>query len=98
MRRLMCDGRSNMWRLAVLLFVPLALSAQMGQVAGGQPVRNSNAGAAAPPAVPPTPPGDLCTVEGQIFDASTGEPLRKASISLNLIRMSPGMAPGPGSY
>jgi hypothetical protein len=76
-----------MRRLALLLVIPCALGAQTFRV--GQP----NV-----PAPPPTPPGDLCTIEGQIFDASTGQPLRKASLSLNLIRMSPGMAPGPGSY
>jgi protocatechuate 3,4-dioxygenase beta subunit len=59
--------------LAVLLVIPLALSAQP-TFAVGQPNR---------PAPPPSPPQDLCTVEGQVFDASTGQPLRKATISMN---------------
>lgn len=61
--------------LAVLLVIPFALSAQIGgQIAPGQPGR---------PMPPPSPPQDLCTIEGQVFDASTGEPLRKATISMN---------------
>ena len=69
----MCNWRSNMCRLAVLLVIPLALSAQP-TFAVGQPNR---------PAPPPSPPQDLCIIEGQVFDASTGQPLRKASISMN---------------
>jgi protocatechuate 3,4-dioxygenase beta subunit len=63
-----------MCRPAVLLVIPLALSAQIGQVGVGQSAR---------PMPPPSPPQDLCTVEGQAFDASTGQPLRKATISMN---------------
>jgi protocatechuate 3,4-dioxygenase beta subunit len=82
-----------MRRLAVLLVIPFALIAQISK----QAARNPNGGnpAVAPP---PTPPGDLCTVEGQVFDAFNGQPLRKASVSLNIIRMSPGIAPGQTSY
>src|ERR1039458_9284391 len=80
----MCNWRSNMRNLAVLLVVPLALSAQNGQVGAGvmvgPPTRNPNGGNGAV-ALPPTPPGDLCTLEGQVFDASTGQSLRKATIS-----------------
>ena len=97
----MCNWRSNMRNLAVLLVVPFALSAQNGQVGAGvmvgPPTRNPNGGNGAV-ALPPTPPGDLCTLEGQVFDASTGQPLRKATISLNPTRMSPGMAAAPRSY
>jgi protocatechuate 3,4-dioxygenase beta subunit len=63
-----------MCRPAVLLVIPLALSAQIGQAGAGQSAR---------PMPPPSPPQDLCTVEGQVFDASTGQPLRKATISMN---------------
>src|ERR1039457_2239687 len=93
MRRLMCNWRSNMRRLAVLLVIPLALIAQIPK----QPARNPNGGNPAVAPAPPTPPGDLCTIEGQVFDASTGQPLRKASVSLNPMRMSPGTA-APHSY
>src|ERR1039458_3767543 len=86
----MCKWRSNMRRLAVLLVVPFALNAQIGQIGVGH---------AAGPAPPPTPAGDLCTVEGQVFDASTGQPLRKASISMSPMRVSAAMAAaGPRSY
>jgi len=85
--------------LAVLLLIPCALCAQTGAIGSWQPARNPNGGAVVPPAPPPTPPGDLCTIEGQAFDASTGEPLRKASISMNPMRVSAAMAgAGPRSY
>src|ERR1039458_4570497 len=93
MRRLMCNWRSNMRRLAVLLVIPLALIAQIPK----QPARNPNGGNPTVAPAPPTPPGDLCTIEGQVFDVSTGQPLRKASVSLNPMRMSPGMAAAPHS-
>ena len=32
---------------------------------------------------PPTRPEDLCTVEGQVLNAITGEPVKKAQISMN---------------
>jgi len=81
-----------MCRLAVLLvIIPLTLSAQIPKGAGGQSAGNPNAGTVAP-TPPPTPPGDLCTIEGQVFDASTGEPLRKATISMNPMRISAPMA------
>ena len=83
-----------MRRLAVLLVIPLALIAQIPK----QPARNPNGGNPTVAPAPPTPPGDLCTIEGQVFDASTGQPLRKASVSLNPMRMSPGMAAAPHSY
>ena len=79
--------------LAVLLVIPLALIAQIPK----QPARNPNGGNP-PVALPPTSPGDLCTIEGQVFDASTGQPLRKASVSLNIVRMAPGVAPGQTSF
>ncbi|MGA2195657.1 MAG: carboxypeptidase regulatory-like domain-containing protein [Bryobacteraceae bacterium] len=63
-----------MRRLAVLLAIPLGLIAQIPRVGTGQAGR---------PAPPPSPPQDLCTIEGQVFDASTGQPLRKATISIN---------------
>lgn len=84
----MCNWRSNMRRLAVFLVIPFALGAQTLRV--GQPTG---------PTPPPTPPGDLCTVEGQVFDASTGQPLRKANISINPMRVSAAVAAaGPRSY
>ncbi len=66
-----------MRNLAVFLAVSFALGAQIVGGIIGQPVQSSRA------MPPPSPPQDLCTIEGQVFDASTGEPLRKASISMN---------------
>jgi hypothetical protein len=55
-----------------LLLIPMALSAQVANGVRGVP--------AAPP---PTPVADLATVEGQVFNALDGSPLRKASIVMN---------------
>jgi hypothetical protein len=63
-----------------LAAVPLLLAAQHVGVTVQQP-------GAEPPATTqqPTKPEDKCTVEGQVFNALTGDPLRKAHITLNRI-------------
>jgi Carboxypeptidase regulatory-like domain len=80
--------------LILLLVIPIALGAQ-GRAGRGAP--NSPNGTPMPPP-PPTPAADLATVEGQVNDASTGEPLRKASITMNLVRNTPGAAPVQSNY
>ncbi len=64
----------------VLLAAPMLLVAQQPGVissqTGQQPPANSQ------PA-PPTRPEDLCTVEGQVMNAITGEPVKKAEVSMS---------------
>jgi hypothetical protein len=83
--------------VALFCLVPLLMSAQ---VAGGRGVtKNGNpAGQPAAPPPPPTPPQDLCTIEGQVFNAATGQPLRKANISMNMSNMGPNMPPGQRNF
>jgi len=66
---------------ALLLFTSCAL---LGQGRGGS-VQPGLGGSNGMPAPAPTPVTDLCTLEGQVVDASTGQPLRKANLSLNLV-------------
>jgi hypothetical protein len=54
--------------------------------------------AAPQPKVPATPVEDLCTIQGQVFNAVTGEPLRKASLHAQRTDISPGSASMPVTY
>ena len=74
---------------ALLLLIPLALSAQPAPGRGGP----GSGGRGGTPAPPPTPAADLATIEGQVFSAIGGAPLRKANINLNRQNSGP-MAPG----
>jgi len=67
--------------LVLILMIPLALSAQVrsaGRPGNPQPgQQGENTGP------PPTPAADLATLEGQVFNAIGGTPLRKATITIN---------------
>jgi protocatechuate 3,4-dioxygenase beta subunit len=77
--------------LAVCLTVG-ALSAQVGPGRGGgfggrgggpqNQQQNQQLGAAQQAAPAPTKPEDLASIQGQVFNAATGEPLKKATVSL----------------
>src|SRR5579859_4833713 len=56
-----------------LLAVPLLLAAQQPVGVAPQPTANPQ----------PTKPEDLCSVEGQVLNALTGEPLKKAQITMS---------------
>jgi hypothetical protein len=85
-----------MSRFALLLLLPALLAAQTAIVMGG----TERVGAASPPrnTAPPTPTEDLCAIEGQVLNAVSGEPLKKASLSLVRADISPGEAMLPNSY
>src|ERR1022692_3594950 len=82
--------------LLLTLMIPASLFAQ-ASAPGRAAARGGNSGEQAPPP-PPTPTADLATMEGAIYNALGGTPLRKATINLN--RQSGGpMAPGArGNY
>lgn len=42
---------------------------------------------------PPTPPEDLCRIEGRVTAMGSGEPLRKASVMLTPVERQPGWTP-----
>src|SRR5579872_1312557 len=62
----------NLARFAFLA-VPVLLAAQQPSGVGPQPAPNPQ----------PTKPEDLCSVEGQVLNALTGEPLKKAQITMS---------------
>ncbi|HEY1336600.1 MAG TPA: carboxypeptidase regulatory-like domain-containing protein [Bryobacteraceae bacterium] len=82
--------------LAVAAAVPLFAFAQ-GVVGVGVPQRAP--GTAAPPAAKTElKPEDLCTVEGKVFSAATGEPLHKATLTLTLAEPAQNASGPPASY
>lgn len=80
----------------LILLIPLALSAQV-KTAGGNPQGAPGANTA-PPLPPPTPTADLASMEGQVFNALGGTPLRKASISVNRQNSGPMAAGARSNY
>src|SRR5690349_19216174 len=72
---------------ALVLLVPTLLAAQTAPRLARDP--------AASPAVAaqPTKPEDLCALSGRIVNASTGEPIRRASIILMRADPTPGEPP-----
>ncbi len=78
--------------LALLFVLPILLTAQSG---GGAFVRRPTI---SDTDAPPTKPEDLCVVEGQVLDAATGEPVRKATVLLTRTDPSPGQNAPPQSY
>ena len=73
--------------------MPLLLS---GQGVGGVGTPHPAGSPAASPAAPPElKPEDLCTVEGQIFNASTAEPVRKATLRMMRADFVPSPTSGP---
>lgn len=85
-----------------LLLIIAGLRAQTG-VIGPSPTRGPSApqNQSAPPnAATPSPsvPDDLCTIQGQVFDAVTGEPLKKANLSLQRTDLTPDIMSLPTSY
>src|SRR5437868_7244464 len=74
-----------MMRAALYLLLPLLLAAQRPGRQRSVPSQQSQP--------PPVRPEDYCTVEGQVVNAGTGEPLGKASLTLRRVD-SPQGAPG----
>lgn len=74
-----------MRNFVLILLVPLVLSAQaQAPAAGRAPGRGGSAnGQPAPPPPPPTPTADLATMEGTVYNALGGTPLRKATVTMN---------------
>jgi hypothetical protein len=77
-----------------LVALSFALYAQIGGV--GQLAGQNPGSAQTPPAA--TPLEDLCTIQGQVLNAITGEPLKKASLNLQRIDMTRDMVSVPANY
>lgn len=83
--------------LVLILVIPLALSAQGTAPGRAASPRGGPAGTQQPPP-PPTPAADLAAIEGQVFNALGGTPLRKATISMNRQNSSPLPSGARGNY
>ena len=85
--------------LAWILLIPMTLSAQGrgGVIAGAVTVpaanRAGNNNGTPQPPPPPTPTADLAAMEGTVYNALGGTPLRKATITINRQNGGP-LAPG----
>ncbi|HXP87350.1 MAG TPA: carboxypeptidase-like regulatory domain-containing protein [Bryobacteraceae bacterium] len=83
-------------RHASLLFLlPLGLAAQNG---GAVPQAAPSAAPSPQSNAPETKPEDLASIEGQVSDANTGEPLRKANLVLRRTDVNPNGGTIPTSY
>src|SRR5580765_982153 len=76
--------------LLTLIMLPAFLPAQPTTSSGGRGGSPSPPTAPATAPAPPTKTEDLCTLEGQVVNAVTGEPLRRASIVLMRSDPNPG--------
>jgi len=77
--------------LLALCFAPRA------QIGGaGQPPAQTTGNVQNAPAA--TPAQDLCTIQGQVFNAATGEPLKKATLNLQRTDLTPDMMSMPATY
>jgi hypothetical protein len=81
--------------LVLTLLIPLSLFAQASAPvrAGG---RGNNGEPAPPP--PPTPTADLASMEGTVYNALGGTPLRKATVNLNRQNGGPMPQGARGNY
>lgn len=55
-------------------------------------------GAQTPQAPAPSAPEDLCTLQGQVFNVTTGEPVKKANLNLQRVDLTPDIMSMPVSY
>jgi protocatechuate 3,4-dioxygenase beta subunit len=74
------------------------LSFSMGaQTSGGRGALRPNP-ASSPTAAAETPPEDLCTLEGRVTDAPTGQPVRKATLTLTPADLPQNLNAPPPTY
>src|ERR1700736_4509753 len=78
----------------LVLVLPVAMAAQQAVV--GAAGRSSQSQTAAPALE--TKPEDRCVIEGQVFSAATGEPVKKANLILRRADLSPNSGNLPTSY
>jgi hypothetical protein len=81
-----------MRRASLLILVPLGLAAQ------NSAPRPQPAASSAQPNPPETKLEDLGSVEGQVLDATTGDPIRKANLVLRRTDVNPNGGSIPTSY
>src|SRR5260370_15694868 len=79
-----------MRNIALYLFLPIVLTAQQVPPTRQRPAQTQQ------PQPAPTKPEDLSALEGQVVNATTGQPLGKAALTLRRVDARPG-PPGAGA-
>ena len=80
----------------ILLILPVALAAQQAGVSVAGAAQTNQAQAAAQPVE--SKPEDRCVIEGRVFSAATGEPVKRASLILRRTDLTPNSGGLPVSY
>src|SRR5579872_7322677 len=75
----------------LVLVLPVTLTAQQAVV--GRSTQSQT-----PAQAPETKPEDRCVIEGQVFSAATGEPVKKANLMLRRADLPPNSGNAPTSY
>ena len=75
--------------LLFVLMLPMVMAAQQRERTSQPPP---------PSQAPETKPEDRCVIEGQVFSAATGEPVKKANLILRRADVSPSSGNIPTSY
>jgi len=84
-------------RLFVSVFVfCFEIAGQNGGV--GKPASPSPSAGQPATTASPSAPEDLCTIQGQVMNAATGEPVKKANLSLQRTDLTPDVMSMPTSY
>src|SRR2546422_498936 len=79
------------------LVLPLPPGGPQGNV-GVSTTQSSSTPASAPAQAAETKPEDRCAVEGQVLNAATGEPVKKATLLLRRADLSPNSGNIPATY
>jgi len=79
------------WFRFALIALPFLVAAQQTGVVGS--TSNQPQPANSPANAEPTPPKDLCSIEGQVLNSLTGEPVRKTHITLQGMGSTNGRGP-----
>ena len=81
-------------RSLLLVLIPVVMAAQQGTLT----VSGRTSQPQPPSQAPETKPEDRCVIEGQVFSAATGEPVKKANLILRRADVSPSSGNMPTSY
>jgi len=85
------------WFRFALIALPVLVAAQQPGVVGSSSNRPQSANSQ-PGTTQPTQPKDLCSIEGQVMNSLTGEPVRKAHISVNGMGSPTARGANPSTY
>jgi len=81
-------------RSLILILIPVVMAAQQVNVTLTGPTSQPQP----PSQAPDTKPEDRCVIEGKVFSAATGEPVKRANLILRRADISPSTGNMPTSY